>query len=302
MAKSRVESTRDLTILACSWLFMKRRCRALAAEVGLSGLASSLHVSGQWRADVVGIARIGNQYRIDVVEVKGARADARREDMTQGKWELLPQGKRLNGWLLIAEDVRPEDYAGLPPHWGVLQASMGGTVVRTIRKPRSLDILLDSISAAPDLFTIAYRTLTSRLPFLGRSVADAVAALSESSTELSAAELLGWDVDPLPVNIPGGIAEGRVLDLNEARTFPISAFVATSDGSFAAGAVVPIKGLDQKTIGYAVARPSPGGFMIEGSIEYGSGERLLLEASQGYSVGSSVSKEGVAVKWTPGQS
>ncbi len=310
--KSRAESTRELTILAFSWLFMRRRCRAMADEVGLGGLANHLAPFGSshWRADVAGIARIGNQYRIDVVEVKGSRADARRENMSEGKWELLPQGGRLNGWLLVTEDMRPEDYAGLPSQWGVLQATANNTVIRTIRKPRGTkgfsnpgEIMLDPGDAAPDIFTLSYRTLTSRLPFLGHSTGDAVAKLSKIDNLTSPESYLGWDepVEPLPAVIPGGIPNAQVLDLNEARTYPITSFInipdMAPDALINEGALVPIRGLDKKIIGYGSVRSVPGGFLLEGSIEYSSGERLLLETAQGRPASSMSAERGLTIEW-----
>lgn len=271
MAKSRGESTKDLTALAFSWLFMRRRCRMMAAEVGVTGKASALTASGIWRADAVGATKIGNLYRIDLVEIKGSRADARREDMTTGKWELLPQGGVFNGWLLIAHDVRPEDYEGLPSAWGVIQASEDADTARIIRRPDADgEILLPAAQAAPHLYILGYRTLNSRIPYLGPSVATATAQFHE--------------------------VEEKSLALEEARTFPFSAVV---EGKVGEG-VVPIKGLDGKVIGFGALRQvGDNRWHLVGSIDYASEERLLLETLQ---ASAQVVKEGVSIAWNKAES
>lgn len=306
MDKTRAESTRELTVLAFSWLFMRRKCRVLCDEIGIGGLANRLTPSGmsQWRADAAGITQIGRQFRIDVVEVKGSRADARREDMTAGKWELLPQGKRLNGWLLVSAECRPEDYHGLPLAWGVLQASADATTLRIIRKPVASglipygEILLDPADAAQDIFHSAYRTLTSRIPFLGRAVPEAVAKLHEVDAA-EPADFLGFDApDPLPAQIPGGPGDVKQLDLDSARTYPISwtirlptTFDPKNEG------VLPIRGLDGKVVGYGVLKlMGNGAYSLDGSIDYSSEERLLIETQQAR-LGNAIDERGVAIEW-----
>lgn len=255
---SRAESTRELTVLAFSWLFVRRKCRVLADEVGLAGKANrfaGLRGVSHWRADAVGIAQIGNSYRIDVVEVKGSRADARREDMSSGKWELLPQGGRFNGWLLVSADCRPEDYKGLPLAWGVLQAAADASTLRMIRRPVASgmkdhgEILLSAAEIAPDLFAASYRTLASRLPYLGRSVPEAVAAF-HTVEDGSIGDFLNIDLpEPLPAQIPGAPGEVKILDVDDARLYPFSATVDIQ-GLGLADYVAPIRGLDGKIIGY----------------------------------------------------
>lgn len=273
MAKSRGESTKDLTALAFSWLFMRRRCRMMAGEVGIGGKANSLIANGHWRADVVGCAKMGNLYRFDLVEIKGSRADARREDMASGKWELLPQGQMFNGWLLVAHDVRPEDYAGLPPAWGVIQASEEADTARIIRRPTHGEILLSAQQAASNLYILGYRTLNSRIPFLGPSMATATARFHEEAEEAQ-----------------------KQIQLDEARTYPFSAVV---EGRVSEG-VVPIRGLDGKTIGFGALRQvGEDRWHLVGSIDYASEERLLLETLQ---ASAQVIKEGVSIAWAKAES
>lgn len=297
---SRAESTRALTALAFSWLWVRRDCRAMADEVGVTSLCSRLcaPLDGIFRADAVGCAKKGNQYRIDIVEVKGSRADARREDMSAGKWELLPQGKRLTGWLLVSHDVRDEDIKGLPTAWGLLRASEDGAVVNVVRKAQ--EHWLSDAEVTRDLFFLASRTLGSSLPWMGRSLPESVAKLHEASEtpKCSPEAFVGVDEelpDPLPVQIPGALpANVKVMDVDQARTFAVRGVVNGEAGGD--GKLVPIRGIEGLVVGYASVRPVANGLVFDGSIDYETPERLLLETGQGR-LSAELTANGIAIVW-----
>lgn len=306
MAMSRRESTEALTALAFCWLWSRRGCRVMADEVGVGGVCRFLCPSteGLFRADVIGCVKKERSYRIDLVEVKGSRADARREDMSRGKWELLPQGQRLTGWLLMSHDVRDEDIVGLPTAWGLLRASEDGTVVSVIR--RAKEHWIPETEAARDLYVLAARTLGSRLPWMGRNQAESLTALhmAADTPQWTPEEFLGIDSpvpDPLPLQVPGGVPPTRVLDIDHARTFAVHGrleSMADDRGS----ALIAIRGVDGSVIGYASARPTVGGgYSFEGAIDYETPERLLLETGEGRPA-ATASASGISIVWTQSQS
>jgi len=301
---SRAESTRALTALAFSWLWVKRECRVMAEEVGVTSLCSRLcaPLDCIFRADAVGCTKKGNQYRIDIIEVKGSRADARREDMSAGKWELLPQGRRLTGWLLVSHDVRDEDIKGLPLAWGLLRASEDGAVVNVMRKAQ--EHWLPDNEVARDLFFLASRTLGSGLPWMGRTLPECVAKLHAASEapKCSPEAFVGVDEeppDPLPAQIPGALpANVKVIDIDQARTFAVRGVVngETRDN----GKLVPIRGIEGAVVGYASVRPVVNGLVFDGSIDYETPERLLLETGQGR-LSAELTANGIAIVWPPAE-
>lgn len=307
MGMSRRESTEALTALAFSWLWARRGCRVMADEVGVTGLCRFLCPSteGLWRADAVGCTKKDRSYRLDLIEVKGSRADARREDMSRGKWEMLPESRRLTGWLLMSHDVKDEDIIGLPVSWGLLRASEDGTVVSTVRKAQ--EHWLPEAEMARDLHVLAVRTLGSRLPWMGRTQAESLAALhvAAETPRWTPEEFVGIDSplpDPLPDHIPGGIPLTRVLDVDHARTFPVHGRLE----SMVAGkgsALIAIRGVDGGSIiGYASVRPTVGGgYSFEGAIDYETPERLLLETGEGRPA-VTASASGISIVWAQSQS
>jgi hypothetical protein len=275
----------------------------MADEVGVTGLCSRLcsPLDCIFRADAVGCAKKGNQYRIDIVEVKGSRADARREDMSAGKWELLPQSKRLTGWLLVSHDVRDEDIKGLPAAWGLLRASEDGVVAKVVRMAH--EHWLSDTEVARDLFYLASRTLGSSLPWMGRSLPEATAKLHEASEvpRPSPEAFMGIDEeppDPLPAQIPGALpANVRVMDIDQARTFPVQGIVYGPEGD-ENSRLVPIRGIEGMIVGYAGVRSVANNLVFEGSIDYETPERLLLETGQGR-FSAQLTPQGLSIVWPP---
>lgn len=279
MVSKRVQSTADLTALAISWLFVRRKCRVICDEMGLGGFGEFTPYS-LWRGDVAGIARLGRDYRFDLVEVKGSRADARREDMSRGKWELLARGKKLNLWLLVSHDCRPEDYEGLPVQWGVLRASEDATTLRCVRRPQgdwssAEGRLVSASEAAPGIFSAATRTLLSRLPYLGQSVSSGVLALHEQAQKVE-------EAPPLPPPIP---VEHHLDEVRLYRTIIFTPGLSKET-------VVPVLGVDGSHIGFANVEPvGEDRSKVDLSIRYDSADRLLAETKQTrFSIGSGVVK------------
>lgn len=94
MAKpTRREATDQVTAQAMAWLWRARVCRALALEVGYDWRRLGTAWDRKWRADLV--AAFGDSewpgiqgLRLYVIEVKGSRADWRREDTgPYTKWQ-----------------------------------------------------------------------------------------------------------------------------------------------------------------------------------------------------------------------
>jgi hypothetical protein len=177
-AESRADATLRVTRLAFGWLWHKRKCRVIADEIGgpYRGHGLLKPMDGGYRYDLAGAARMPGTvepWRFDVVEVKGTPADARREDMSQGKWAEAARGERpFNYWLIVDDVVKAVDYEGLPDVWGVVRCRDHSVIVE--RKPAGGgDIRLGHDHAARALFALAYRTTTAGLPFMGKSPLDA---------------------------------------------------------------------------------------------------------------------------------
>lgn len=175
--ESRADATARVTRLAFGWLWHKRKCRVIADEIGgpYRGHGLLKPMDGGYRYDLAGAARLhgSDPWRFDVVEVKGTPADARREDMSGGKWAEAARGERpFNYWLIVDDLVKAEDYAGLPEVWGVVRCRSHCVILE--RKPTGGgDIRIDGDRAARSLYALAYRTTTSGLPFMGKSPIDA---------------------------------------------------------------------------------------------------------------------------------
>jgi hypothetical protein len=196
---SACERTDAHTRLALAWLWHRRGCRALAEEVGVYASGRVCRVAdGRWRVDVVGSARKpsrrrasdGWQWRVDVVEVKGHRADWMREARVlarepehvrsvRSKWHALAEGAGGRAgapglWLLVSHDVADADLKLLPVEWGVLRADAYAVEVEVVRdcaRARWSD-------AAPDDSELWALSCAGRrrLPTMGRDVASALTA------------------------------------------------------------------------------------------------------------------------------
>jgi hypothetical protein len=101
--------------------------------------------------------------------------------------------------------------------------------------------------------------------------------------------------DPLPRQLPGALpSDVRVLDLDVARTFPVRGLVE-GDEAFD-GRVVAIRGVHGSIVGFAQVRKAAGGLVFEGSIDYETPERLLLETEQGR-LSAELREAGIAIVW-----
>ncbi len=190
--ESRAQATERVTRLAFGWLWHKRKCRAIADEIGAPGvgLGQVSASAGIYRYDLVGVARCTGveSWRFDIVEVKGTRADLRREDVGAGKWARAREPSReYNFWLAVSDEIPREDYADLPLEWGVIRCSQ--TTVRIDRKPAGGgDIRCDAPRAARGLYVLSARVAGSRLPFMGRSPLDAAMAMVREEEKLQRME------------------------------------------------------------------------------------------------------------------
>ncbi len=138
---TRAEATAVHTALALAWLWHARDHRALALETGVRGDHLVKPMDGTWRVDAIGatvkqVRRPGGIYEelcaVDVVEVKGTRADLKRENLEAGKWTSMTTD--FTCWLLVSADCRDADLASLPERWGVLRANDAATGVTVVRK------------------------------------------------------------------------------------------------------------------------------------------------------------------------
>lgn len=206
---SRSKGTAIVTRAAVAWLWSRRRCRVIGAEVGFDPyMRRPDDALGAFRVDLVGIHRKkAHAYRIDLVEVKGSRSDARREKYGRGRtvtsnrsvgwtpnhrelgskwWEAhLFAMRPWNLWLAVFEDVRDEDLAELPDGWGVLSVAADGSI-SSRRKPAGKDggsRLADPYQASEIVFRASQRSFSDRLPFMGGSVPDAVRALEQAEAK-----------------------------------------------------------------------------------------------------------------------
>lgn len=163
---TRVEATRAHTALALAWLWHARGHRALSVEVGADVAHLRRPLEGSWRADAVGVTvavvrRRGAglvEHRVDLVEVKGTRADLVRERFDTGKW---PEGMaEVPCWLLVSADCRDSDLDALPAPWGLLRADADARSVRVVRKPAAPQRDLDE----HELYAVACTSLSACLP------------------------------------------------------------------------------------------------------------------------------------------
>lgn len=128
----------------------------MAPEVGLhmSGLCTPQN--GRWRVDLVGIDR-----RVHVIEVKGTRADIKREDLTSGKWSLPYDDLGLTPWLAVDAKITDDLFEELPDSWGVIR--IADTRVKVIRKPSKAPTGMDMTRS---LQAVASCNTTQNLPML----------------------------------------------------------------------------------------------------------------------------------------
>lgn len=127
---SRADHTARVTAATLTWLWAQG-CRVIAPEVGFGRVqdqagpvvgsadaphhVTSLHTpwDADWRVDVAGLD--ARRKRLIVVEVKGTRADSKRERYDRGKWILgVPGAVHV---LALGPDV--ERPPALPGHWRV---------------------------------------------------------------------------------------------------------------------------------------------------------------------------------------
>lgn len=284
----RKQATLSVTALGHAWLWHKRGCRAMADELGVWGRLGVARLGpgggALWRADLAGVAKRGNSYRLDILEVKGTREDLRREDLGAGKW-LWSRG--ITGaalWVLMGEDLRPEDYAAVPAHWGLLQAAEDNTVVKTLRRPKS-ESWLDAQEVTESLYWLGYRSLVSGLPFLGRSTAQTVALFHDR---------LGVDFEEHETAFSRPEVD---LSLDEHRVYPVAAVIDDGTGPLSQLAdgwttTVGLRGLDGRVIGAVQVVKAHGVVTCQGQIDYQSPERRLLESQDpdrpAFSVGTTV--------------
>lgn len=173
------ELTRLHTVLAVAWLWHRQGSRVLATEVGVGKTGDRLMpaMGAWWRADVVGVSGgPGKPHCFDVVEVKGHRADFRRDQPRDfSKWSVSDKSP-LRLWLLVSAEVTDEDLVGVPGHWGLLRATAERDQVQTLRKPAGAGIL-ESKAEAASLYACGTRAISGWLPRLGRGVPDSTKAI-----------------------------------------------------------------------------------------------------------------------------
>lgn len=164
------------TQLAAAWLWNSRDCRVIADEVGVSWDGTRIEPPTQtkWRADVVGVSwhadsptagvRFGAPV-FDVIEVKGHRADWRREKPLdpRSKWQRS-RNSTLRLWLLVSSSIGDDLLTDLPPWWGILRADdETASGLRTIRKAPQSGTVADDLIAR-SLYAVAQRSATRQLP------------------------------------------------------------------------------------------------------------------------------------------
>ncbi len=187
---NRAEATTIHTALALAWLWHARGHRAIACETGVCGDYLHKPMDGTWRVDAIGatvkrVRRRGGIYEelcaVDVVEVKGTRADLRRENLEAGKWVAMATD--FTCWLLVSADCRDVDLASLPERWGVLRANDAATGVTVVRRA---DDRRRSLSTR-ELFALACTSVSGHLPNTGMMPGLRRPPLEERIAKMSAA-------------------------------------------------------------------------------------------------------------------
>lgn len=128
----------------------------MAPEVGLNRNGLCMPQKGRWRVDLVGIDR-----QVDVIEVKGTRADIMREDLAGGKWALPYTDLGLTPWLAVDAKVTDDLFASLPEAWGVIRVA--DQRVKVVRKPAKEPLGADMTRS---LMAVAGVSTTQNLPTL----------------------------------------------------------------------------------------------------------------------------------------
>jgi hypothetical protein len=129
----------------------------MVLEPGLlsSGLVTNPWSAPRWRADIAGIVR----RRLLVIEVKGTKADARREKYDSGKWaHPLPLAEK---WLAICADMDPPPE--LSTDWGVIRIDEKGGY-KHLRKPAKPGRILTGDAETSAWKAIAQINTLQRLP------------------------------------------------------------------------------------------------------------------------------------------
>ena len=142
---------------------------------------------GNARVDVVGLSELrgGRRWRVDVVEVKGTTADARREQFNLGpsvrsdrsnigqdrggKWWRAAHlsSPQANYWLAVDAFVDPKSYARLPGAWGLLVVDGYRVERRRLPSPdaaRAAQVTVEGPDAAWWLWCAARRRTFDTLP------------------------------------------------------------------------------------------------------------------------------------------
>jgi hypothetical protein len=150
-----------------AWLWNSRGCRLVADEVGVYPTGRLTEpTNALWRADVVGIMWDHQKGpRIDVVEVKGHRADWRREKPAspRSKWQQS-QPSHSCLWLLVSATVDDKSLESLPPWWGIVRADATASTVTVVRKAPQTGYDADASKSAHSLFVAGSRSVTRSLP------------------------------------------------------------------------------------------------------------------------------------------
>jgi hypothetical protein len=168
LSETRFEATYRVTGAAAAWLWDKG-VRIMAPEVGLARGGLCMPQNGRWRVDLVGI-----DSQVHVIEVKGTRADIKREDLAGGKWALPYYNLGLCPWLAVDAKVTNDLFADLPDSWGVIRVS--GTRVKILREPAKKPLGKDMTRS---LQAVAAVNTTQNLPMLmGLSKAQKASAMA----------------------------------------------------------------------------------------------------------------------------
>jgi hypothetical protein len=192
------EATKLHTQLAVAWLWNCRGCRLVADEVGVypSGRLTE-PANALWRADVVGIMWDHQKGpRIDVVEVKGHRADWRREKplSPRSKWQQS-QPSHSCLWLLVSATVDDNALESLPPWWGILRADPAAETVTVVRKAPQAGYDPEPSRSGHSVFVAGARSVTRSLPTM-RHARDARGMLLQNSTAASLLSLRKSEWEP----------------------------------------------------------------------------------------------------------
>jgi hypothetical protein len=122
-----------VTCEAAAWLWHRRKCRALATEIGLHWTTGALATPWEsiWRVDLVGCEEKYGHFRTICVEVKGSYADLAREDIERddlpmarkmrSKWHNQDIARAHELWVAVG-DIKTMHVAvaDIPEHWGVI--------------------------------------------------------------------------------------------------------------------------------------------------------------------------------------